>query len=166
MKRRRKKLLKKASRKLETLEQNIDRIIPYALVILLFIIIGDLFYAEELEPYDFYIHGVDIVIICIFLIDLGFKYRRSRNIPEFFKKHWLEIIAIFPFYLVLRLVEEVLLIARLSETFGEGQRILHEGVEVTRLSREAEITRAERLSRIFKPIQRVPRALESARFFE
>lgn len=148
------------------IEHIVDRSIPYLLVLLLFIIAGDLFYSKQLERYSVYIHTLDALIIGVFAVDLVFKYRRARSIPDFLKKHWLEIIAIFPFYLVLRLVEEILLIARISETVSEGQRILHEGVEVTRLTRGEELTRAGRISRIIRPFQRVPRLLEGSKFFE
>lgn len=150
----------------DKVEYYADKSIPYALIVLLIIIIGDFFYSEQLAPYATYIHILDGIIIMLFVVDLYFKYKRARNIPEFLKRHWLEIIAIIPFYPILRLVEELLLIARISETVSEGQRVLHEGVEISRLAREAELAKETRLSRIFRPVQRIPRLFESSKFFD
>lgn len=148
------------------LEHFIDKIIPYLVLILLIIIVGDLLYSEPLEKYAIYIHTIDWIIIIIFAIDLIFKYRRVRNVKNFIKKYWLEIIAIIPFYLAIRVVEEIFLLTRISEAVSEGQKILHEGVEISKLSNAERLARTERISRLFKPFQRVPRLLESAKFFE
>ncbi len=148
------------------IEHIIDKSIPYLVLVLLVIIILDIFYKNVYESYYLYIEAIDIFIILVFVIDLVFKYRRVRNVKDFLKRYWLEIFAVFPFYLMLRVVEEFVLLFRISQTVEEGQRILHEGVELTRLSREGELARTTRLSRIFRPFQRVPRLLEASEFFE
>ena len=148
------------------LEHIIDKLVPYAVFVLLILIIIDLFYQDFYQHYAVYAHTIDWIIISIFVLDLLFKYRRTRNLKNFLKKYWLEIIAVFPFYLVIRIFEEAILAFRLSESFGEGQRVLHEGVEIERLAREEKLARSRMISRIFRPFQRVPRVLESAKFFE
>ena len=52
---------------------------------------------------------------------------RTRNFPNFFKKYWLEIIAVFPAFLILRLVEKLAPIAGFGETL---QASLHETMEI------------------------------------
>ena len=62
-----------------------DRSIPYALILLLFLIIGEISFAYKIEPFSFYVSVIDGIIISIFVVDLSFKYVRTKNIPKFFK---------------------------------------------------------------------------------
>lgn len=132
---------------LHKLERVIDRIIPYTLVILLFLIIGEIFYHEEIMPYHTLIEIVDILIILIFATDLGFKYSRVRNLKKFFKKYWLDVIAIFPFFLVFRVFEELALVfAGINEFINPTQKILHEGLEVEKIgAKVTEVLSKEKL---------------------
>jgi len=138
-----------------------DRSIPYALVLLLFLILGEIFFSNKIEPFTFYVSVIDAIIIALFVVDLAFKYVRSKSIPKFFKAHWMEIIAIFPAFLVVRIFEEFIIIANLEETILLSQ----EGLEV-----EARAgTRASRLhyfSRFVKPLARLPRFLKAFKFYE
>jgi len=164
---------------LHKIELLVDKIIPYSLVLLLFLIIGEIFFSEKVEPYSLYVSVLDGLIIFIFVIDLIFKYVRIRNFPKFFKKYWLEIIAVFPAFLVLRLVEEFIIIARLGETFesvGEtAQSAIHEVVGVEKegkiLMREIErtgqgVSRLRYYHRFVKPLTRLPRFLKAFSFYE
>src|SRR3989338_1282278 len=107
-----------------------DRSVPYALLVLFFVIIGELFFTESIENYHIYVSIIDGVIIGIFALDLSFKYYRSRNIPDFLKKHWLDIIAVFPAFLFVRMIEELRLIANLEETILVSQESLEIGEKV------------------------------------
>ena len=88
------------------------------------------------------------------------------------KHYWLEIIAVFPFFLILRLLEEFYLIAE----FGQNtQKYLHSVVEVQKESRliieEAEkvVARGSRsryFMRFLRPIARVPRFFMAFSFYE
>ena len=78
---------------LHKIELIVDKLIPYSLIILLFIIIGEIFFHEEIEPYGVFVNIVDNTIIAIFVLDLIFKYVRMSNFPNFLRKYWLEIIA-------------------------------------------------------------------------
>ena len=164
---------------LHTVEFWVDKIIPYSLIILFFLIIGEIFFEHEFEPYSFYVSIIDGTIIFIFVLDLTFKYIRSRNFPKFFRKHWLEIIAVFPAFLVLRLAEEFIIIAKLGETFesvGEtAQSALHEitGIEKEGkiLMREIErtgqgVSRLRYFHRFLRPLARIPRFLKAFSFYE
>ena len=146
---------------LHKIEVFADRSIPYALVLLLFLIIGEVFFTDKFEPFSIYISIIDTLIIIIFIVDLGFKYARTRNVPKFLKKYWIEIIAIFPAFLVVRIVEEFIIIANLEESFILSQ----EALEV-----EARAgTRASRLhyfSRFVMPLARLPRFLKAFKFYE
>lgn len=146
---------------LHKIELGIDKIIPYSLIILFFLIIGGLFFEHEIEPYEKYVSVIDSIIIFIFVLDLMFKYVRVKDIPKFFKRYWLEIIAIFPAFLVLRIVEEFAIIVNLEESIVASQEVIELG--------ERTIPRTSRLryfSRFLKPLARFPRFLKAFSFYE
>jgi len=164
---------------LHRIELWVDKVIPYSLVVLLILIIGEIFFKHEFEPYSIYVSIVDGFIIFIFVIDLIFKYVRIRNFPKFFKSYWLEIIAVFPAFLVLRLVEEFIILVKLGETFesvGEtAQSAFHEIVGVEKegkiLMREVErtgqgVSRLRYYHRFVKPLARFPRFFKAFSFYE
>jgi len=139
----------------------IDKIIPYLLVLLFFVIIGEIFFAHEIEPYRDFVSVLDGFIIFIFVIDLIFKYIRIRNFPKFFRNYWLEIIAIFPAFLILRVMEEFVIILKLEESIGISQDVIEVG--------ERTLPRTSRLryfSRFIRPLARFPRFLKAFSFYE
>jgi len=162
---------KKDSGRLYETEHAIDASVPYLLVILLIITSIDMFYAEMAEAYMAQIELIDGIIILLFVIDLAFKYRRARSVPEFLKSHWIDIIAIIPFYMMFRLVDEFVLT---SELVKEGQQTLHiaEGVEAeaAAAAKDAKVvkmmTRSERMLREVRVIARFPKFVKAAYFFE
>ncbi|MCH8003802.1 MAG: hypothetical protein IH934_04165 [Nanoarchaeota archaeon] len=146
---------------LHKIELWVDKIIPYLLVLLFFVIIGEIFFAHEIEPYRVFVSIIDGFIIFIFVIDLIFKYIRIRNFPKFFRSYWLEIIAIFPAFLVLRVVEEFAIILNLEESIGISQEVIKVG--------DRTIPRASRMhyfSRFIRPLARLPRFLKAFSFYE
>lgn len=160
---------------LKKLEVIADRLIPYLLLLLVFIIIIDIFYKDVAEMYKFQIGLLDGFIVGVFLTDLIFKFIRTKNFPDFIKKYWLEILAVFPFYLLFRALELTFGFLELSGIIKQSQNIFHSGIElekeVTLASREArEVeelgSRAGIFSRTFRSISRAPRLLEASKFFE
>ena len=157
-----------------------DKAIPYLVLILLILIILDVFYHDLTLPYENQILILDYFIVLIFIIDLSFKYYRVKDYKTFLKKYWLDIIVVFPFFLVFRLVEEIILLTRVSESLAESQKVLHTGVEIGRISREVseearvlrEIQEASRLERttmigrIIRPVERLPRIWRMLHFYE
>tara|TARA_Y100000310_G_scaffold298133_1_gene331775 strand:- start:3028 stop:3594 length:567 start_codon:yes stop_codon:yes gene_type:complete len=149
-------------------EEWVDKLIPWMILLLLVIIILEFFYHDfvhdhHLEPWLKY---GDWLVIVIFIADLGFKYHRVKYIKDFFKKYWLDIIAVFPFILFFRFFEPIMgIFAKSGSTLKKGQSLLHEGLEVekagSRLIKEAEIasrvSRSGRFTRFIRPIARLPR---------
>tara|TARA_Y100000310_G_C20564078_1_gene754565 strand:+ start:381 stop:974 length:594 start_codon:yes stop_codon:yes gene_type:complete len=162
------------------LEHLIDRIIPYAVLLLLVIIITTFFFKQTAEHYHTQIEYLDYTIIAIFIIDLSFKFIRVRKIKPFVKTYWIDILAIFPFYLFLRAIEEIILLSRLAEITEEGQSIFHAGKEAKSLTKieketsllinEAEkaskISRSRFATRFLRPIARVPRLMKILPYYE
>ncbi len=154
------------------LEMLTDKSIPYALVLLAFILILDFFYNDFYLQHQQVLEFLDKIIIGIFILDLIFKYRRVKHIPLFIKRYWLDILAVFPFYLTIRLFEE----------FAASQQVAHAGLEAEReftkvlksaeIEKELKVLRYEELGRgrlfvrFLKPIARIPRFFKAISFYE
>jgi len=146
---------------LHKIEFFVDKIIPYSLILLLFLIIGEIFFAHKIEPYSFLVSIVDGLIIFIFVVDLTFKYMRTKYFPEFLRKYWLEIIAVFPAFIIIRTIEEFAIILNLEESILISQDVIEVG--------ERTIPRTSRMryfARFIRPLARSPRFLKAFSFFE
>jgi hypothetical protein len=169
--------MKKGFHKIEHL---IDKLIPYAVFALLIVIIVTLFFKDLAHTYEQQIHIVDVSIISLFVVDLTFKFIRVRKVKTFVRKYWLDILAVFPFYLFMRAAEEAYLLFRLSDTIQESQTALHAGIgikevtavekETARIVREAEklgkISRSKFAIKFIRPISRIPRLIKILPYFE
>lgn len=165
---------------LHKIEVIVDKIIPYLVLILLILIIGEFTHYKLIEKNKEIVLIADYIIVSIFIIDLSFKYYRIKDYKKFIKKYWLDIIAVFPFFLIFRLVEELVIIFRVSSELGESQKFLHTLIEITRISRETseeqrvlreiqEASKLERttvLARVIRISERVPRILKVFHFYE
>jgi hypothetical protein len=158
---------------LHKVEVWVDRAIPPLLAALMIVIVGEIFFADQYELYHKYADWFDGVVISVFAVDLTFKYMRVRNMPTFVKKHWVEIIATIPFFLVFRLVE----FFRLSSFFERGQTILHESALVSKVEKEAvvilretskarQVSRTARMFVAFRMLSRFPRIAKIIPFYE
>jgi len=147
------------------LEVIVDRVIPYMLVLLLVIIVLEIFFADLVKPYHYLIEIADALVILTFAVDLYFKYMRVRNIPRFLKKYWLDIIAIFPFFLIFRLVEEIILFSTAAqEGFLTGQKVLHEGVEAEKVGSKVVEVASREGAKIVKEAEIVAKFSRTGRF--
>jgi hypothetical protein len=155
----------------EKTEIIIDRLIPPMILLLLIIIVLEFFYHDFVHHYHLepYLVAGDWLVIAIFIIDLYFKYNRVSKLKDFFKKYWLDILAVFPFILFFRFFEGFLgIFAKSGDTLKKSQSLLHEGLEIekgaARAIKEAEIaarvSRSGRFTRFLRPIARLPRFLK------
>jgi hypothetical protein len=161
------------------LEVIVDKAISPCLIVLLFIIVLDLGFKDMVEAYNLHtpIIVIDYMIISIFVIDLIFKYLRVKDVPTFFKKYWLDILAVFPFFLLFRTYELFFGATVLSEGAQTAQAVVHEGVKIEeggakmfsdaeKIAKEAEaagkVRRATRFTRYLRPILRIPRLAKAA----
>ncbi|MBI1969414.1 hypothetical protein HYS48_01855, partial [Candidatus Woesearchaeota archaeon] len=162
---------------LHSIEVFVDRCIPYLLILLAILIIGGIFFPANVASWTEKIEVFDGVVIGFFAVDLAFKYNRVRNIPNFIKKYWLDILATIPFFFVFRFFEGFLELAdmlRWERGAEEAALIVHEGIatekEVFRFVREVEeagkASRYARMERFLKPLARFPRFLKVFPFFE
>lgn len=149
------------------IEKIIKKLILPAIIILLFIIITEFFFHSKIEPYILYFEILDGIIIFIFVLDLLFEYLKIRKFWPFIKKSWLDIIAIFPFFLLFRALERLYLVIRFGEEITEAQKVLHEGIEIAKeakLARTTDIVKTEsRFMRFLRPTLRSLRLIKGVK---
>ncbi len=133
--------MKKERHLLHKFEWVVDVAVPYLLVVLAALLILE--FLVDLEHYEPVVSILDYVIVGFFALDLFFKWSHVRNAKVFIKLYWIDILAVFPFYLMFRLYG--LLAGALigGEEIAVGQKIAHEAV----LLREAEIGKELRVAR-------------------
>jgi len=159
------------------LEILIDKLVPYSLAFIIIHFILLFIIPDILRDYENILLFLEVFLVTVVLgLDVVFKYRRTQDKKNFFKHHWLEIIAVFPFMVVFRVFEEFYLISRLAPlelAVTDSQTILHElrGADAAvDIVREAQLTgRASRIglfNKMFRPITRIPRFLRGATFYE
>ena len=143
------------------IEVIVDKLIPYSLVILFFVILMEIFFSDAIEPYHVSVSIIDGIIIGIFAVDLLFKYNRAKDIEKFFRTYWLQIIALFPAFIFVRVVEEFVIILNLEESIAISQELVEVG--------EKSLPRASRaryFGRFIRPLARSPRFLKAFSFYE
>ena len=120
----------------------IDSLIPVAIILIITITVAEVFFSKFVQPYYWVIDVIDLAIIWVFIMDLYFKFKHAKSIPAFLKRYWIYIIAIFPFFLIFRLVEKFYQISTLSS----GTTIIL-GRYIMSLLNEARIARFAELFR-------------------
>lgn len=153
---------------LEYLEETVDKLVVPSLIAVAAIVIVELFFKEIAYSLHTPIVILDNIVISIFVIDVGFKLYRATNWEGFLREHWLEIIAIVPFFLAFRLLEGIFIAIN---TVEKGQHIAHlaEGARSSRFAvyfSGPEVARSSKLGNLFRAIARSPRLAKAAQFFE
>ncbi len=145
---------------LRMLESITHELIPYLLIGLAFIIIVDnpFWILYDLRQFEKTLIVFDFIVIFFFVTDLVFKWFKIRNATKFVKLYWIDLIAVFPFYLLFRLVSEISSLFRLgSEVSETAQKIAHESILIreTELLKEAKNIEEVRLLRESRPFVRM-----------
>jgi len=166
---------------LHKVELFVDAIIPYLVILLAIIIVIEIFFKRIAESYHLFFDILDYTIIAFFVIDLVFKWLRIRKFKKFLQMCWLDILAIFPFVLLFRVIEEAILLFRISEEIKDIQSVFHVAAELkkeapafleesAKIAEEVEksgrVSRTRLILRILKPLQRSPRLLKAVAFYE
>ena len=142
------------------------KLIPYAVVVLLGIIIFELFFHTENETILLLVHILDFLVITIFVIDLVFLGRRAKSVKFFFKNYWLDVIAIFPFSIAFTVVSRLYRVLEASERLAVGQAIVHEGLEVRKgVKGVALLTKGGQITRLIRISARLLRVITKTRLF-
>ena len=131
-----------------------------ALIVLLGIIIIEIF-GHVVDPtFQLFIEITDYIVITIFVIDLIFLAIRSKNARFFFRHYWLDLLAVFPFSLVFKIVEQTYLSAAAAERVFLGQGIVHESLEAERI-----VAKERKLVRLLRAFPRGLRVIIKSRLF-
>lgn len=115
---------------LEKIEHFNSRLIPYALILLTIVIILELGLHIENETLHTIVVIVDYFVITVFVIDLIFIAKRCNTVMYFFKNYWLDILAVFPFVIAFRFLNEFYRLFYISKEFKIGQSLMHETLEI------------------------------------
>lgn len=145
----------------------VNKLIPVLIILLLILIVLD-FTTNIVEDYHSYIVAFDYFVVTTFVIDLIFKYQHLKNKKKFIKLYWLDLLAVFPIYLLFRAyatIAELLLERQLIQ----AQQITHTIVTIERearileeeakLAKETKLARFNVLGRILRFTQRVLRLI-------
>ncbi len=154
-----------------------DHIIPYLVVALAIVLVleNPFWTLVHLGEYEPWITIFDSVIVFFFVVDLIFKWFKTKNVRTFFKLYWLDMVAVFPFYLAFRAYAQIAGIFRIGEEISEtAQKLAHEAVllrearmfrEAEEVAKEARLVReAGVVGRSIRSVQRLLRALRG-RFY-
>ncbi len=147
----------------EKVEEINSKLIPFAIFILLGIIIFELFIHSENPTLQRAVHILDGLVIAIFVIDLIFLAIHSRNTRFFFKNYWLDMLAVFPFGLLFTVVERVYEIAVAAERLAVGQAIAHEALEARKGIQV--LAESEKFAKGIRIVTRSLRVITKSRFF-
>jgi len=99
---------------IDPFEKFTDKAVPYLAILLALIIIAELT-IKEIEHYEPYITALDYFIVSFFILDLIFKWLKIRKIKKFIKLYWLDLLAVFPFYLIIRVYLRITTLIRAGE---------------------------------------------------
>jgi len=153
---------------LKKVEKITDALIVPALIAIFVIVILELFFGEIAHHYHSLIALTDTVAITIFIIDVSFKFHRASTWEGFLQNHWLEVIAIMPFFLVFRLVEGIFIAVDVVD-LGQHTAHLAEGARSSRFVeffKTSELGRSTRFGRFLRAFSRSPRFAKAAEFFK
>lgn len=153
---------------LKKIEKVTDALIVPALLAIFAIVILELFFTDTAHHYHSIIAVADNIVISIFVIDVLFKFHRASTWEGFLRNHWLEVIAIMPFFIVFRLVEGIFIAVDIID-LGQHTAHLAEGARSSRLTgffRSSELGRSTRFGRFLRAFSRSPRFAKAAEFFK
>ena len=148
----------------EKVEHYNSKLIPPAIIALLFVIVYELFLHIENHTLEVIVHALDIFIIAVFIVDIIFLALKSKNAKYFFKHYWLDIIAIFPFVIFFNVVGSLYKAVLATERFVVGQAILHQSVETSKFMRVMARS-SSKVGRILRIIARSIRVVTKSRLF-
>ena len=125
-------------------EKGLSILVIFATLLVLYFLCLDLFVdTTNIQDVIFYFN---LAITVIFLIDLVFLYKKSKNIKEFISKNWLDIISVIPFGMAFGLAKLV----RAGKLF----KLFTKASKVTKLSKT---TKFSKLSKGLRLKSEVPK---------
>ncbi|MBI2546980.1 MAG: hypothetical protein HYW23_00865 [Candidatus Aenigmarchaeota archaeon] len=146
------------SKRAHKFEIFVDSLIPLAILLIILVTIAEIFFSSLTQQYYWAIDAMDLFIVVLFGLDLLFKLKHARSVPNFLKTHWIYILAVFPFFIVFRLLERFYSVS----TIPPGYTVIL-GRYVTSLIREIRLVR---FAEIFSFLGLSPKWLRALYFYE
>ena len=143
-----------------------DRMVGPALIVILIVILTEIFLPDIAHKYHTAIVIADYSAILIFVVDLGFKFKRASEWEGFVKKYWLEIIAIMPGFIIFRVLDTFFVITRSAELSQDAIHLATRSERLAAIAGSGEITRAARIERLTKGLTRSPRLAKAFSFYD
>jgi hypothetical protein len=150
-----------------------DHVIPYLVIALAIVLVleNPFWTLVHLEEYEPWITVFDTLVVFFFVSDLLFKWFKTRDVRKFLQLYWLDIVAVFPFYLAFRAYAQIVGVFRIGEELSEtAQKLAHEAVllrearmfeEAEKVAKEARVAREMGvLGRSIRAVQRLLRAFK------
>ena len=144
----------------EALEYFTNEIIPYLIILLAVVLI--LGFIVDLEHYEPWVTYFDYVVVFFFAADLVFKWFKVPYLKKFVKLYWLDILVVFPFYLIARVYIRIVAVIEAGKEISEMQKFAHEAVFIkeTELLKEEKIAKEAKLLSESKPVLRIARVIQ------
>ncbi|MFO7793543.1 MAG: hypothetical protein R6V35_01040 [Candidatus Nanohaloarchaea archaeon] len=150
----------------DTLHDWTDRLVGPALIVILIVILMEIFLPDLAHKYHTAILVADYSAISIFVVDLGFKFKRASEWEGFVKKYWLEIIAIMPGFILFRVLDTIFVITRSAELSQDAIHLATRSERLAAIAGSGELSRAARLERLTKGLTRTPRLAKAFSFYD
>ena len=90
--------------------------------------------------------NVQLLLLTVFVVDLGVKYRRKPNLSTFLKRRWTDILMVIPYFRIFRIFKLVRLL-RILKTLRIAKAGRFPGLKTLEVLRRKSI-------RIAKPVKR------------
>ena len=143
-----------------------DKLVGPALVVILVVILLEIFLPDLAHNYHTAILVADYTAISIFVVDLGFKFKRASEWGGFVKKYWLEIIAIMPGFIIFRVLDTFFVITRSAELSQDAIHLATRSERLAAIAGSGELSRATRVERLTKGLTRSPRLAKAFSFYD
>jgi hypothetical protein len=150
---------------LALLERWADKLIGPALIVILTVIVLEIFFPKFAHDYHTAILVADYAAIGVFVVDLSFKFKRAASWEGFIKEYWLEILAISPVFVVVRVFESLAFLTA-GDLAQDTIHLITRSERFAALAGGSELTRSARMSSLVRGIARTPRFAKAAEFFK
>ena len=153
----------KESKKEETgfwllFEHAVNRSIPLLVILLMVVIILDnpLWEIYDLDRYETSMIIFSTIIFFFFFVDLFFKWQRIKRLGKFIRLYWIDILAVFPFYLGFRAYQEIAyFFLESGDITKAAQELTHESI----ILKEAKILKTLKETKPLLKIMKVTQGL-------
>ncbi len=93
----------------------IEKNISFSMIILIILLFIELFLEDRYLNFEIFLKTLEYLIYLHILIYLIFKYLELTSFPKFFKKYWRDLLVIFPFFIVFKILNEFFIIFKINK---------------------------------------------------